>query len=785
MKRYLITGALMLVAGILITSCHDQDIEVVNTIQLRNSNYDEAFKEYYGNIDPNHNWGFKVTETSASASTRAATRTANKNSNQWASQGYTNIPDPLTSAQKDKVRRYFQQNRNPQGVAVNYSNFFVQQVYKGASNTENSLTTEKYEAGNGGTVTGSNQMDKLTAGLSEDHINDFNNGNRGEINVQNNDKSGEHMDAITLMENSSTECFGFHNSLDSKQYNDHYVIIPGQKIQEWDPSTTDANGVNSDVTGMFFVGFDYEANKNYDLQPDNTNMYLVKPTTDSDPNGVNVKDRQGKYLIGGADGYYSDWIVRITKGMKKTNVSGGGGEQKQDITTVGDTYKLTKWTLLDKGRVFCEDLGSTLNGKPIKEDLDFNDVVFDALVWKKEVSYWQEVAVQATDDDGNPLYEQKQVYNESNQPLYYQSDGSKGTTVTEDPVTEDDLDNPVYETNADGSLKFESEKIETEAATETTEYKADICILAAGATLPLSVAGIEVHNAFGINVAGMVNTVGSSSTAYGYYLEKDPIFLKNFTQDKDLVSIVPGSAGYEASIRDIPIQVQWNQNSATTLSSGDITTDASGKKTMSAPHKFMAEMGTPWAQERFNIEKGFPKFPEWVGNASTNWTSEQNALYLYEQNWTNLLAHSTESIGYNYEDKEIIDPEDIGLEKPSTPSTPSTPSNPSVDGSNVVLTYAGSIEDGYQNKIIIPKSSISGAKKGSQLIISATGTGGWININLNDGYVVGMQGYEWTGSYTYTFGDNAQSMISNTYNGVQGIKVSGNSLTNLSITFVE
>ena len=703
MKRYLISGAMTLITGLLVISCHDTSdyMTSASIVNQKTTAYDEAFKEFYGDIDPNHTWGFKTLEDNYTSSTRSATpmftRTmitrsdvdkANKNSNMWATQGWI-IPDPLTSDQKDKVRRYFQQNQNPHGITVNYTDFFVQQVYKGGTKLDDSKTTEKYRYGNGDVVDGSANMDKLTVSANEYHIYDFNNGNRGEINVQNNNMDGEHYDAITLMEDCSTECFGFYSSRCSNQYNDQYVIIPGSVIDAWDKERSDVS-----VTGMFFVGFDFESAKSYYSQPTNTNMYLVTPTTADDPNGVTLDNTGNKYLIGGADGYYSDWIVRITKGVKRNNVSGDTGNQTYQTSQLGDTYKLTKWTLLEKGRVFCEDLGSTLNGKPIKEDLDFNDVVFDAIFWQKEVKYYQEKAVQETDDEGHLLWEQEQVYDvNSKQPLYYQADGTQGTNVTDRPVTQD-TETPKYEKDSSGNIIFSPEEVSGQGY---SEYKADIVLLAAGATLPLSVAGKEVHNAFGVSIDGMVNTVGSSSTAYGYYVDKNPVFLKDLNNG-ELLTIsntdVQKANGY---LKAIPIQVQWNAISATTLGSGDISNNSeTGAKTMSAPHKFKADFGTPWAQERFNIEMGLPKFGEWVGNSATDLTSEQNSLYLYEQNWTNLLAHSTEVEGYSYEDKEIIDPTTIGLEAPKI-----------VTNKEVVL-WTGTSNYSYSENVFRPTVAVGG-----------------------------------------------------------------------------
>ena len=232
MKKYLIRGTLALVLGGLLASCQkDEDLQG-SLVADKIVTFEKVFKEEFGEIDPNHSWGFWTTSKVSAA--RAVTRAHNKNSNMWASQGWI-IPDPLTDEQKDKVRRYFQQNKPTQGVSLNYTNFFVQQVYEGHSNTEGSLSAEIYLSGANAandeapSVIPGNQMDQLTAGSAHDHINDFNNCTRDEINVQNNNKVGEHYDAITLMVNSSTDCFGYYNSHESHQYDDQF-------ISAWDAS---------------------------------------------------------------------------------------------------------------------------------------------------------------------------------------------------------------------------------------------------------------------------------------------------------------------------------------------------------------------------------------------------------------------------------------------------------------------------------------------------------------------------------------------------------------------
>ena len=139
-----------------------------------------------------------------------------------------------------------------------------------------------------------------------EHINDFNAGtyNGGHpTEVQQNDYTTK-PDMITLMLDCPTKGgFGFHDSYGSA-YTDSYVVIPGDMIDE-------------SVSGMYFVGFDFRTKK--------------------DEAGI---DLQG-------DGYYSDWIVKVTEGFKKG----------------------TK-------RIIAEDLEIG--------DFDFNDVVFDAVVYNDE-----------------------------------------------------------------------------------------------------------------------------------------------------------------------------------------------------------------------------------------------------------------------------------------------------------------------------------------------------------------------------------------------------------------
>ena len=232
--------------------------------QTQDQKYQAAFENLVGGkVNANVNWGFDAQQvvTFDEEGKYTGMRAVDANGNGWGL--YVEVPQPLTDAQKQVVTEWFQSHNNPEGVALNWSDFFVQQVYKGEW--------------------GSN-MNYLYCGSDTDHTNNFNAGDGGVYgNVcyglkpgatdQNDRIYGP--DKIEFMVNSSTEYFGFHNSFDSNFYKDNYVIIPGDII---DPI----------VAGMFFVGFDFEAH------------------------GEDANTQQVE-----RDYFFDNWIVKITPGLYK------------------------------------------------------------------------------------------------------------------------------------------------------------------------------------------------------------------------------------------------------------------------------------------------------------------------------------------------------------------------------------------------------------------------------------------------------------------------------------
>lgn len=397
MKKYLMTSVAALAFAATFTSCSKSD-DLYNANQQNEDMakaYQTAFVERFGQPAPNHTWGFGTT-----ASTRATTRAWNngqpyadvegkfwaRTDDAYKAQYNYNVPAVLTAAQKDKVRRYFQQNQYPGGKECeDMTEYFVQQVYTGTTNTTNSLTTEKYIDGNLTLQPCRQHMDQLSVGSMNLHVNDYNATTSSyrdvwdgytyqagypkadQSYVENWNHAYLHQDQIMLMGNVDTKSFGYHNSMASNWDTENYRLVSGDVIQAWDNSTVDANGENADVSGMMFLGFDYEgrlSTDNISIQTDgagnryfdgNLNMYGFRLATADDPadKKAYMKNHVGgdnpMYVLGCADGYFSDWIVRIIKAEKKKEIK-------------------------EEGRIICEDLGTS-------DDFDFNDIVFDATIY--------------------------------------------------------------------------------------------------------------------------------------------------------------------------------------------------------------------------------------------------------------------------------------------------------------------------------------------------------------------------------------------------------------------
>lgn len=288
MKKYLMIG----LAALAFASCAKHDFETMTQEQIVKAEYKANFVQQFGQPASNQTWGF--------GSTRAFTRAnvtygynetsdgINANANEWAdiknSTGFGGwiVPDPLTPDQKALVARYFQTVTDLTYDDPHWSDFFVQQVYKGGNTTVYN-TTEGIIAADGSSAYTSDNMNLLTVGSDpEHHINNFNGGSYGVeagsgygtegatgVSVLDNGSdilAGEttyHNDQIMLMVNiEDTHCMGYHCSATgvSAQRNDKAVLVSWRTIAEWAVKNGLEESVEksclNDTWDRSFVGFD-------------------------------------------------------------------------------------------------------------------------------------------------------------------------------------------------------------------------------------------------------------------------------------------------------------------------------------------------------------------------------------------------------------------------------------------------------------------------------------------------------------------------------------------------
>ena len=283
MKKYLMKGVTALAfCGAMIGCTNEADMGNSSDNLGFVETYEKAFISRFGEPSADADWGFG---TSANAGTRAnnpganynATSTGiNANANEWADPtpgkqfGGWIVPDPLTNEQKEVVRKYFQAVPNLTYEDPKLRHFFVQQVYKGGTSKPETGNKETNKSASG-TSYSSDNMNLLTVGYNEQHINNFNSGTYGTKDGKNgvgvldrgytaNDfDNHHHTDQIMLMVNiDDTECMGYHNSGCSKQKNDKAALVDWTVIRDW----ANANGLNGncldDKWDRSFVGFDFE-----------------------------------------------------------------------------------------------------------------------------------------------------------------------------------------------------------------------------------------------------------------------------------------------------------------------------------------------------------------------------------------------------------------------------------------------------------------------------------------------------------------------------------------------
>ena len=272
------------------------------------------------------------------------------------------------------------------------------------------------------------------------------------------------------------------------------------------------------------------------------------------------KDGQAQMYIGGVMPAYTIDASTCSPGFpiaSAIEIPTDQSETTEDqITVVTTVEHYETRELIEQGRVFCEDLGQISTN-----DMDFNDVVFDAYVYKVTPS--------------------------------------TRTIVSEDGV----------------------ETSNTTSA-EAPYYETTIVLLAAGGTLQLSLAGVEVHNALGGHQSfTIVNTVENDEGAYGNdWSGCSPVLL--------------GTGFSYASIVEIPVVVRYGNGEVLELSAEQGW----------APHKILVPIGTKWCKERVNIADAYTNFHDYVGSSQNFWEGSTDADKLYTHPMDTYQPRGTEAV---------------------------------------------------------------------------------------------------------------------------------------------
>ena len=580
MKKYLVMAAMAVaVCGVFI-GCSDDEITPA-TIEQRKLAFEDAFIHYYGQPDPNHTWGFgKDDETE--------TRSVDVNGNMWES--CPSLAEGEAQAVYNWVNRPKNQiptNSYAEVSPVDLKNFFVTQVWGKNENTNDAnCHYTNYDNGN---VFGSEKMNHLqisksAARLGTDGVASvnaaWNNPGGDAINsdwdhaYNFNAASNQDWNGNTMFVNWGTKNFAYHNSENSRYY-DKWIIVDGYYITE-----------DHRFADKYYVCFDYistnpEAYTNFQ-EPGVGNVTVPgawKTVNDAigqtASNGHTVAANWSKgNIVGGnkivdANEYYTDWIIRLVEARPKNQEV----PQVKIITSTGKIRKevFTQSTAIKGGRVMCEDIAS---GKYDRKDFDYNDVVFDAIIYQKKY-----VLVTTTLDNSN------NVISTSGPELNY--------------TQEDGMPDPNY-----------------------TSHYANIRLMAAGGTIPLQIIAnghnFEVHNMLG----------GKATTVMINTLHKDEREVVNMAEVDSATPVdlmVDGSKDIEGieRIQDIGIAVKYSQASA--------KIDAIPGR---ASAKILVPLGTRWAKERTDISDVYTKFSEWVTNedaiGNRAWTTNVNTSGMYD-----------------------------------------------------------------------------------------------------------------------------------------------------------
>lgn len=612
MKQYLMLGIAAVAMGAVFTSCNKNDFEPASQSDIIEAKYNQAFINTFGQPASNQNWGFGstrgVTRGNAGVDYPSTEAYHNMNHNEWADPdkyfGGWLVPDPLTSGQIERVRKYFQANPNLEYKDPELRHFFIQQVYKGntaqAGNSSETITAAS------GEVYSSGNMNLLSVGEANIHINDFNGGDCGESDVLNNgQKVGgtSHKDKITLMVNvDDTSCFGYHETGSSTQHNNKAALVSAADIDAWAAANGNPGQAVSDKWNRSFLGFDLaikEGAQAYATDEAGNVLYATYDQAAESPKQA----WDGEKIIDIADPtkswpieYYDEYKTIMNVGWLTTN---------KNFYVAADEVTMPQSISMNRAQASTI---TTIQNAPVLKDVMVGDTYYQSVVNLPRI---------------------KQLVNEGYLPVNNKSltewvkVGTSDGYFTDWIVTlapaqrNENYTGRIFaeDLNAKEGSDFDFNDVVFDWKITDNGAKAQILLLAAGGTKELRIGGtkddentgVEVHDKFGVNTNIMVNTAtdgASKIVTRGY-------------QKFEITAADAGKQTFAADGSDIPIYVKKD----------GVWTELHAYVGQPAA-KFNCPVGTKWVDEYVGISNAYPKFATWVGDPTIVWYDEVVEKYV-------------------------------------------------------------------------------------------------------------------------------------------------------------
>ena len=570
MKKYLIKGLLALFAGSFAASCADHDVDYVPLAQKKTQAYEQAFKELIGSetVDPNQDWGFSGVvdnDEDESSPSRPMTRAEVGGFDVTGSYDYT-----FSRTKIEEILAALPEGVNAGSKLNDYefeSNGRIEFciVYAITSALDEVGYYFYDPAADANTQGGSNKPNYV----------------RFVDNIQNQtffqwgfaDGSNWGTPVVNPNPNGNNYCGVCKNNFNKEYYQwtcDHVK-------DHWNIDQVRAKKYTLNIPVGNRFGFW--------IKNGNNTMFSKKSrNADGSFYSAVATLADGTYAVGLEDWWQGDFDCNdIVMAINPTTTRPDIVNYSQTVITRSTQQKKYK-KLLAQGRVFCEDLGAAG-----QKDIDFNDIVFDARIWKT------------------------QKYDE--------------TTINGDPNNREWDMGPI-------------------------KYEADICMLAAGGTIPAKMLNTEyVHDLFEgkPGQTTMINTVDSHAGELTTWDNMKAFPGEKTYNDVDITSIITAlktaNPDHKITVNDIPISVLWQTSDNPELAKldwenntmqtvGELHADPG-----TVPHKICLPIGTKWPSERRSIIEAYPDFASWAQLVTddnkdfyNHKNKDDNAIY-HENGW--------------------------------------------------------------------------------------------------------------------------------------------------------